>query len=145
MQAYRNTPKQSGAASLRTVMQGSSYLPLFSCHHELSKHRLCSDGHGTHQCTLGQSSTLTWLPQIFIQDCAQHITKSHSLQNRMHSSWGALLSDMKANEPKQKQIFFDCTGHLQLVTINNKKLWAGSPLGDAAQTDTMQLQRAGTM
>ena len=47
VQAYRNTPKQTGAASLRTVMQGSLYLPCLVGHAiHYAQHRACSSVNG---------------------------------------------------------------------------------------------------
>ena len=44
-----------------------------------------------------------------------------------------LLSDMKADKPKQ--------GYIEQPMPYMQKMWASYPLGDAAQMSTMQLQR----
>ena len=146
MQACRVTSKHSEAASLRTVMQGSSYLPVFMCNHKLRKHRRCGGGHKTQQCNNGQSSTHTWPPTAVIQDSAQHMTKKphRAAQHVFHLGCSTFRHESKCAQAKIIHLL-ECNDQPQLVTMTRKKLWAGSPLGDAAQTNTMQLQRAGTM
>ena len=65
-------------------------------------HRECSVGCRRYQASSGESSTHLWPPICACQAYIQLADHNIAGQKSCISTWGALLSDMKANEPKQR-------------------------------------------
>ena len=64
VQAYRDTPKQTRAAPLRTMMQCSSYLPMCGCSQHMCIHTGVVGGCRV-DTTDGRSNTSLWPPVVF--------------------------------------------------------------------------------
>ena len=65
-------------------------------------HRECSVGCRRYQASSGESSTHLWPPICACQAYVHLANNNIAGQKSCISTWGALLSDMKANEPKQR-------------------------------------------